>query len=630
MNRQQVLQQAAAVARTLEANRLLSEGRYEDACRNDWLPWDGENGVQLDDADLQIPVLDSITQMPLAKDDVVVLSDGHAYSKNSMQCLLAHGVVSLETGRANLPLSGAPLVDLDYALLGLDPPTLESTAVARSRTFEVAMQAYRVRTTEQQREFERLRRRGLTTSEAVAVQESQRRESGFDDGIGNNAGPLPAPEDQLAVAFEEDPSGDVAGALIRSVDLDNAVFDYDIATNDNLLRRLSLRLLQSVDRDERRMCYTMIGRLFDQLPLWGWRFSISVLADLFPGDDVERAWMLEYTPLLHINCLAHFSLHCDLSKYAAALGQAQVVKRRHLLESNVDDDEFGNIDAMSDLIKLIYERGVTEQICAIPNLIHAFKEQFKQDPIYSQRIRMAPLASQSRLYELQSRMYKLQSRLGEVCLRCAVDDYAWPAAERVLADAIDQAATDGEDPFTVIRDVAESGSMFQHDIHKNGDLLARLSMLSFATTGAPCAFDVLCCVPKDRELFFVSVLVDLEGTDENETNYCVAPANRWLGNYPRVFRLDEDVERLEKYAKALGCMASYVADAECYDEIDVLPLIDLVQAIYSRGQVEPEERARRVAQAYLSAVEAADARNETHFANKAREEIDQARIALQR
>jgi hypothetical protein len=216
--------------------------------------------------------------MPLSKDDVVVLSDGKCYSKENMRSLLAQSVVGLFTGRANLPLSGQPMTDLDYALLDQDPPTLESSAEARARTSQVGMDALATQTTDEQRRYERLRRQGMTPAQISAmanrlpVSTVGRRENNYLRDYQDDNFVWPAQYQPLInVITGRDSSISLENVLERDR---NMLFDDDdITVNNDLLLRLSKLPNVNAQSISRVLLY-LLGR---PRPT----FDIGVLTHLF-------------------------------------------------------------------------------------------------------------------------------------------------------------------------------------------------------------------------------------------------------------------------------------------------------------------------------------------------------------
>lgn len=154
--RAQLLRDAASLdPRAFQRNALVQSGDYAVACAQNWSPGDVDS-----DDDSEVPVLDPITQMAIAKDDIVVLSDGNCYSRSSIGRLVDQGVVTYQSGRAKLPLTNIEMTDLDYVLVDRDPPGEDSAATeaARLRTVAVAAATYDARSTRSQRERERQQR----------------------------------------------------------------------------------------------------------------------------------------------------------------------------------------------------------------------------------------------------------------------------------------------------------------------------------------------------------------------------------------------------------------------------------------------------------------------------------------
>jgi hypothetical protein len=154
--RAQLLRDAASLdPRSYDRNELARKGQYAEACKQNWSPGDVE--VESDD---EVPVLDTILQTAIAKDDLVVLSDGNCYSKSAVGSLVDQGVVSWSSGRAKLPLTNTQMTDLDYALVDRDPPSETSAAVvaARERTADVIDATYDARVTPEQQQRERAMR----------------------------------------------------------------------------------------------------------------------------------------------------------------------------------------------------------------------------------------------------------------------------------------------------------------------------------------------------------------------------------------------------------------------------------------------------------------------------------------
>lgn len=152
--RQRILEEAATLdPRTFQRNTLARQGRFAEACAQNWSAGDIESD------DDEIPVLDPVMQSAIAKDDIVVLSDGNCYSKSSIANLVDRGVVTLDTGRAKLPLTNTEMTDLDYALVDRD--WLAAAAAGGDRTGDVIADTYAARSDQQQenRELHMRRRR---------------------------------------------------------------------------------------------------------------------------------------------------------------------------------------------------------------------------------------------------------------------------------------------------------------------------------------------------------------------------------------------------------------------------------------------------------------------------------------
>lgn len=135
MNREELLRAAATLDTASLAQRaLLASGRYKDACVASWLTDEEAEQQALDfDADTEVPVFDFLTQGPIEKSDLVVLSDGRCYARSSIRALVESGNDrDASTNRTRLPLTRALMTDLDYALVDLDAPrpnTATSAAV---------------------------------------------------------------------------------------------------------------------------------------------------------------------------------------------------------------------------------------------------------------------------------------------------------------------------------------------------------------------------------------------------------------------------------------------------------------------------------------------------------------------
>lgn len=277
MNRLQLLEQAASLdPRTFAANALVARRDYERACRNNWSPWDGASGVEIDDAESEIPVLDAITQMPLAKDDVVVLSDGQCYSKSSMADLIRQGVVRMrgdDYGRANLPLSGTPLTDLDYALLGFEPPTAETSAAALARTSDVTFQAMAAEATDEQRAYEQRRREeGLTEEQILERRRRVEEQRGTDELERHLPFSLSLDDDMLLEAIAEN---DIDG--VKELAQQGRILNYSNSQkNDALLIAIS-----ELDHDQAYLG-SVVSTILRYLPRASrGRFSRAMLDDLF-------------------------------------------------------------------------------------------------------------------------------------------------------------------------------------------------------------------------------------------------------------------------------------------------------------------------------------------------------------
>ncbi len=139
--REALLRDAASLdPRVFQRNALLKQGKYSDACAQNWSAGDVEA------ADDEVPVLDAIMQSAIPKDDLVVLSDGNCYSKSSMIDFVDRGVVTFATGRAKLPLTNKEMTDLDYALIGRDWGA--SAEAGSQRTLNVIVDAHQTRRTD--------------------------------------------------------------------------------------------------------------------------------------------------------------------------------------------------------------------------------------------------------------------------------------------------------------------------------------------------------------------------------------------------------------------------------------------------------------------------------------------------
>ena len=145
------LAQLRAAATLQQKKQLLKDNNIEQACATNWLEpaavrEEFERALESD----EIPVLDVIMQTPIARDDVVVLSDGYCYSKSSMASLVDSAPIDTKTGRHKLPISGLPMENDDYRSVGRKPLTKESKEydLARARSMQVIVDSYRESSTD--------------------------------------------------------------------------------------------------------------------------------------------------------------------------------------------------------------------------------------------------------------------------------------------------------------------------------------------------------------------------------------------------------------------------------------------------------------------------------------------------
>lgn len=144
--REAILLRAASLdPETFDRRQALSQNKYKEACLNYLEPdqWAYNDITKVEDD--QVAVLDYATRDLIEKNDIVVLSDGNCYSKASISNQIDAGVVDHRSGRVKLPYrQGSLLSDLDYALVGRNPPvegTREMT-VARQRTATIIHESY--------------------------------------------------------------------------------------------------------------------------------------------------------------------------------------------------------------------------------------------------------------------------------------------------------------------------------------------------------------------------------------------------------------------------------------------------------------------------------------------------------
>jgi hypothetical protein len=124
------LQQAAALPSIGERVQFLADGDYQRACSLDW-----DDSIALENAATEINARDVFLQEPLRKDDVVVLSDGHCYSRESIRQWLATNIAGGASGRIQLPATYAEVTDEDYVRVGLAPPSARQLSDARMLTY---------------------------------------------------------------------------------------------------------------------------------------------------------------------------------------------------------------------------------------------------------------------------------------------------------------------------------------------------------------------------------------------------------------------------------------------------------------------------------------------------------------
>jgi hypothetical protein len=124
-DREQALVSAAMLPSSLADKRAaLAAGRYKQACPAEW-------------RDDEQDVFDAIMRSSIELDDLVVLSDGRCYSKDSMRQWLQAGIAGgASRQRVLLPLSQTESTDDDYVAVGLEPPTLRQLQSAYALTLQ--------------------------------------------------------------------------------------------------------------------------------------------------------------------------------------------------------------------------------------------------------------------------------------------------------------------------------------------------------------------------------------------------------------------------------------------------------------------------------------------------------------
>jgi hypothetical protein len=124
-DREQALVSAAMLPSSLSDKRAaLAAGRFKEACPAEW-------------RDEEQDVFDAIMRSEIEPDDIVVLSDGRCYSKESMRQWLRAGIAGGESRqRVLLPLSQTESTDDDYIAVGLQAPSAQQLRNAYGVTLQ--------------------------------------------------------------------------------------------------------------------------------------------------------------------------------------------------------------------------------------------------------------------------------------------------------------------------------------------------------------------------------------------------------------------------------------------------------------------------------------------------------------
>jgi hypothetical protein len=208
-------------------------------------------------------------------------------------------------------------------------------------------------------------------------------------------------------------------------------------------------------------------------------------------------------------------------------------------------------------------------------------------------------------------------------------EHLWTNREQELLDAV------RAQNLARIIQIAKSGQVFNHDIETNNAMLKELGLTNNANllnypdeTNAMLV--VLKALPGDRERFTISVLLNLFEYYEIQERIRLLQ-ERWLKLNPGIFKLDNDLFALDKYARFLA--ESQIDKAELLEEakkrennnpdslafalehmalaeeeqnvIKIEPLIDLIREIYKRQKM-PHFRAASVINAFMRPIEMED------------------------
>ena len=150
---QETTEEREARERLERLRAAASLGNFQEACASQWIDaWPKGEAI---DTEREIPVWDLGEVSPLAKSDVVVMSDGLCYSKSTLQRNVDAGVTDVlgaGTGIARLPLSNKYMTEDDYRRIGRRyPASFEQQRDAIERSLEEQIASHVERTPAEER-----------------------------------------------------------------------------------------------------------------------------------------------------------------------------------------------------------------------------------------------------------------------------------------------------------------------------------------------------------------------------------------------------------------------------------------------------------------------------------------------
>lgn len=317
--------QLRAAASLQRARYALALNDFQVACPNEWRA----------DAVLASPeetrVFDVINQTNLLRDDIVILSDGHCYSRSGMRGWLTANIAGAASGRVLLPTTRHEATDDDYRAVGLEAPTtaqLSNAGVLTSATLLANMAA------------------GAANNDADDADDAE-----SSDGF----------------VAEESDDEDVVDALERVVKRGDMVEALRLMREYPVLeqRIVSAAFLHSLTRGADAVqppvlldFFNLVIREYPGLAENGGAFPVGLMADLYRDDAESRRWALTdlraATKELWNVRVAPARFAYDAGRYADALGR-----------ENLPDE-------MRQLLRDIASSAIREQ--AQPLMRHAIQE----------------------------------------------------------------------------------------------------------------------------------------------------------------------------------------------------------------------------------------------------------------